>query len=387
MNLQLNIKKTLISAGLLSCVIAAQAQNPLPNFKSEFGKIKGEMPGCAVGIIHEGKLIHEQYYGMANIQYNVLNDAKTQFNMGSISKHITAAVIFRLEKDGVINTDDTLIKYYPEGPAWFDKIKLSHLIEHKSGLPDYVNDPVMATELFKAIGQTPEITQALIVGLPITHEQIIQAVLQELNKLPTLAYESGIHAAYSNTGYLFLGDIINVATGKNLKHWVNHYIFEPNKLENITVHDNSSAEIKWAATGYLRSPDRQSYSGLVETLLSFGDTGVITSLQDFTKWMTVLSQAKENDSIWNGFLVDYSESEAQNSLIGLYDNGLFIDTYKDNTIYTHRGQSLDIMTSTFWVSPEKNIGYVQMCNSEVSKVPSYYKIFKYVEEYLKLEKK
>ncbi|MCJ8312497.1 MAG: beta-lactamase family protein [Pseudomonadales bacterium] len=394
MNFQLqNIKKysllknTLISFGLLSCILAAQAQNQLPNFKNEFGKIKGEVPGCAIGIIHDGQLIHEQYYGMANIQYQVLNDEKTQFNMGSVSKHITAAVLFRLEKDGLINKNDKLIKYYPQGPKWFEKITLSHLIQHKSGLPDYVNDPTMAPKFFLSIAQQPEITNALIVGLPVTHEQIVQAVLQELNNLSSLAYEPGIHTIYSNTGYLFLGDIVNVATGKNLRHWANHYIFEPNKLENITVHNNSSAELKWAATGYMRLPSTKGYSSLVETLVSFGDTGVITSLQDFTKWMTVLSQANDSDSVWNGFLIEYSESKAKNSLMGLYDNGLSINTYKNNTIYSHNGQSLDSMTSNFWIAPEKKIGYVQMCNTIVSKVPSKYKIFKYVDEYLKLQEK
>ena len=134
------IKNTLISIGLVSCIFSAQAQekNKLPNFNAQFGTIKGEIPGCAVGIIHDGSLIYEQYFGMANIQYQVLNNEKTQFNIGSISKHITAAVIFRLEKDGLINRDDQLIKYYPQGPKWFEKITLSHLIQHKSGLPDYI---------------------------------------------------------------------------------------------------------------------------------------------------------------------------------------------------------------------------------------------------------
>ena len=89
------------------------------------------------------------------------------------------------------------------------------------------------------------------------------------------------------------------------------------------------------------------------------------------------------------FLIEYSNIKFKNSnsYLGLYDNGLFIDTYKENTIYSHKGQSLDVMTSDFWVSPEKNIGYVQMCNYAVASVPSKYKIFKYVEEYLKLQDK
>ncbi|MCJ8314236.1 MAG: beta-lactamase family protein [Saccharospirillaceae bacterium] len=393
MNFQLqNIKKysllknTLISFGLLSCILGAQAQNQLPNFKNEFGKIKGEVPGCAVGIIHDGQLIHEQYYGMANIQYQVLNDEKTQFNMGSVSKHITAAVLFRLEKDGLINRNDKLIKYYPQGPKWFEKITLSHLIQHKSGLPDYYDDPAISTVLMQSMAQTPEAISALIVGLPITHDLIAQAVLQVLNNLSAPDFEPGTNASYSNTGYLFLGDIVNVATGKNLRHWANHYIFEPNKLENITVHDDSSADLKWAATGYKRV-STDSYSSLVETIVSVGDTGVITSLQDFTKWMTVLSQANDNNSVWNGFLIEYSESKAEKSSLGLYDNGLVIDTYKNNIIYSHDGQSLDNMTSDFWIAPEQKIGYVQMCNTAINKVPSKYKIFKYVDEYLKLQEK
>jgi len=53
-----------------------------------------DSPGCALGIIKDGKLIYAHGYGMANLDYNVPLSSKSVFDLESISKQFTAMGIF-----------------------------------------------------------------------------------------------------------------------------------------------------------------------------------------------------------------------------------------------------------------------------------------------------
>ncbi|WP_394134450.1 serine hydrolase [Aliivibrio fischeri] len=59
-----------------------------------------ETPGCGVGIVQSDKLIEQLYVGQSNIRYQVPIDNKTVFDIGSVSKHMTAYIIMALESEG-----------------------------------------------------------------------------------------------------------------------------------------------------------------------------------------------------------------------------------------------------------------------------------------------
>ena len=110
------------------------------NVSDDFSELNSQTPGCAVGVVKKGELVYERYFGQANLRYQVPIDKKTVFNLGSITKHFTAVLALQLEVKGQLSLNDSLKKYYPQGPRWFENIKLHHLINHQSGLPDYLND-------------------------------------------------------------------------------------------------------------------------------------------------------------------------------------------------------------------------------------------------------
>ena len=110
------------------------------NVFDDFSGLNSQTPGCAIGVVKKDKLVYEQYFGQANLRYQVQIDKKTVFNLGSITKHFTAALALQLEVKGQLSLNDSLKKYYPQGPSWFEDVKLHHLINHQSGLPDYLNN-------------------------------------------------------------------------------------------------------------------------------------------------------------------------------------------------------------------------------------------------------
>ena len=97
---------------------------------------KPDSPGCALGIVKDGRLIYKRGYGMANLDHNIPISTKSVFLMASISKQFTAMSILLLARQGKLSLDDDIQKYLPEIPQYQTPIKIRHLIHHTSGIRD-----------------------------------------------------------------------------------------------------------------------------------------------------------------------------------------------------------------------------------------------------------
>src|SRR5206468_7438012 len=80
----------------------------------------------------------EKGYGLANIEENVRITPQSVFDIGSTSKQFAAASILLLEKQGKLSINDDIRKYLPEIPDYGHKISILHLLNHTSGLRDYL---------------------------------------------------------------------------------------------------------------------------------------------------------------------------------------------------------------------------------------------------------
>src|SRR5437660_856849 len=95
-------------------------------------------PGCALGVYRDGKIIYAKGYGLANVEENVAITPQSVFDIGSTSKQFTAASILLLEKQGKLSINDDIRKYIPELPDFRQKVTILHLLNHTSGLRDYL---------------------------------------------------------------------------------------------------------------------------------------------------------------------------------------------------------------------------------------------------------
>ena len=98
---------------------------------------KNDMPGGAVGVVKDGRLVYKRGFGMANLDYDIPNTSSTLFNLASMSKQFTAMSIALLAQQGKLSLDDDIRKYVPELPKFDDAITLRHLSHHTSGIRDY----------------------------------------------------------------------------------------------------------------------------------------------------------------------------------------------------------------------------------------------------------
>ena len=99
---------------------------------------KAGSPGCALGVYRDGKMVYSKGYGLANLEQNVPITPQSVFDIGSTSKQFTAASILLLEKQGKLSINDDVRKYIPELPEYGQKVTILHLLNHTSGLRDYL---------------------------------------------------------------------------------------------------------------------------------------------------------------------------------------------------------------------------------------------------------
>jgi CubicO group peptidase (beta-lactamase class C family) len=84
--------------------------------------------GLSIGIVKNGKVIKAMGYGLANIELNVLASEKTVYKIASISKHLVATGIMKLEQDGKLKVSDPITKFINGAPSSWSSITIRHLL-------------------------------------------------------------------------------------------------------------------------------------------------------------------------------------------------------------------------------------------------------------------
>jgi CubicO group peptidase (beta-lactamase class C family) len=69
-----------------------------------------DSPGCALGVVRDGKFVYQRGYGMANLDYDIPNAPQLVYYVGSDSKQFTAAAIGLLALQGKLSIDDDIRK-------------------------------------------------------------------------------------------------------------------------------------------------------------------------------------------------------------------------------------------------------------------------------------
>ena len=62
-------------------------------------------PGCALAVVNEGRIVYQHGYGMANLELGVAITPQSVFDIGSVSKEITAMAMLLLVEDGKVSEE------------------------------------------------------------------------------------------------------------------------------------------------------------------------------------------------------------------------------------------------------------------------------------------
>ena len=277
---------------------------------------KSGSPGCALAVARGGKIIYEKGYGRANIEDDVEITPRTVFDIGSTSKQFTAASILLLEKQGKLSVQDDIRKYLPEIPDYGHQITILHLLNHTSGLRDYL-------ALFELAGMN------------------IDSVTTDQDALAVLARQKGLNFApgsdwlYSNSGFFLLSVIVKRASGKTLREFATENIFEPLQMKQTVFRDEHTLLVPNRALAYDPKDAGAGYTLDVSYFEQTGDGAVHTSVEDLLKWdenfysgkvggKQFLDEIQEPGKLKNGKTLDYAK-------------GLFVGKYRGLRFVDHGG--------------------------------------------------
>jgi CubicO group peptidase (beta-lactamase class C family) len=225
---------------------------------------KPDSPGCALAIIQNSEIIYQRGYGMANLEYDIPIASNSVFDIGSNSKQFTAMCIVLLARQNLLTLDDELQKYIPEIPIYSHPITIRHLINHTSGLRDYLALMDFAGMIYE--NDYPD-------------EEIIDLIARQ----QSLNFQAGSEQLYSNTGYFLLAEIVKRVSGKSLSVFAQEYIFAPLGMKNTHFHDDFRQIVKNRADGY--APKEAGGFQIDMSLLdSCGDGQLYTTIEDLLLW-------------------------------------------------------------------------------------------------------
>jgi CubicO group peptidase (beta-lactamase class C family) len=222
-------------------------------------------PGCAVGVIVDGRFIYKKFYGMANLDYDIPITSNSKFYIASTSKQFTATCILMLYIDGKIDLEDEVQQYIPELPNYHKPITIRHLLHHTGGLRDYYSLLIHSgfDERLESYMNNSEAVRLI-------------CKQKELDFIP------GEKESYSNSGYILLAEIVNRVSGKSLKDFASVKIFEPLGMENTFFNNDCHQIINNKVISYKVEDEKSKcYNSNLEII---GDGGIITTLNDLLKW-------------------------------------------------------------------------------------------------------
>jgi len=214
--------------------------------------------GCVL-IAEKEDIILEKAYGYSDIENQIPNNLKTKFHLASVTKLITIAAITSLQDKGLLKYTDPISKYIPDYPKG-DKITIEHLITHKSGIVDFINE-----RPYKFKKQKIELL-SLIEGFKYL----------PLNFIP------GEEERYSNSNFTLLAFIIEQVSNRSYADFIDENLFKPFNMINSKVEMDSIPQN--IATGYKKKNGQYIKGDYMHLSQFIGGGNISSNLKDMYKW-------------------------------------------------------------------------------------------------------
>lgn len=188
------------------------------------------VPGAAVGVVKDGRLVFAHGYGYAERETEELTQPDALFRIASLSKAITAVAVLKLVEDGVLSLSDRpfeiLSDLEPPAGATVDprlaQIRVSQLLYHSGGWDRDVSfDPMFRPGIA---------AQAVGAPAPASAEAVIRYMLGQ-----PLDFDPGSRYAYSNFGYAVLGRVIERVTGQSYEAYVQSAVLQPAGIQRMRL--------------------------------------------------------------------------------------------------------------------------------------------------------
>jgi len=353
------LKTKLLLAGLLLFGTSLQAQvltSKQIDSVTEKTLTTFNVPGIAVAVIKDGKILHAKGYGVRSIKTNLKVDENTLFGVASNTKAMTAAALGMLVDEKRMTWDTKVIDIIPEfkmyDPFVTNEFTVRDLLTHRSGLGLGAGDLMIWPD-----------------SSTVDKKQLIHNLryLKPVSSFRT-KYD------YDNLLYIVAGECVSRLSGITYDDFIETRIFKPLGMT------------KTAASWY-RLKDKSNvidghapYEGkLLPVGLSFGEIanaagGVYSNVTDMSKWITAminggkygdqlekrLFSAEVAKELWTPQTIINNGNPTSFSSYGL---GWFLSSVNGNFQATHTGGLSGIVTQVT-ILPDLKLGIIVLTNQQ-----------------------
>ena len=260
----------------------------------------------------KGQVVYERYFGMANRETGLKLLPNSSVQLASISKTFTGTAVLYLHQHKFLDINERVQEYIPDFP--YNNITVKMLLNHRSGLPDYLK----WVPRFRKDQKTP-INNPTVISMFARYK-------------PALEFKPDTRFKYSNSNYEVLASVIEAVTELRYPDFMRKFIFEPLGMKNTFVYEAEKGLPATATISY-------KYNWVREPVMFAdgvdGDKGIYSTVRDMYRW----DQSFYNNTLLNKetLAMAYSPYSFEKAGHKNYGLGWRMINKPDNKVIYHNG--------------------------------------------------
>ena len=283
----------------------------------------------SVAIAQGDKLIYSKSVGFTDVEQDLKASESSKYRIGSITKTFTAVLTLKAVEEGMLSLSQTIDKYFPPiGNA--HKITIEHLLRHRSGLHNHVDELVNSNRH----------TQ------PITEKEMIEVIIKGGND-----FEPDSRMAYSNPNYILLTYILEKIYEKPFSKILEEKIINPIGLKN-TYMDGKINTSNNETNSYIFLNNSWKLAPELDVSQALGAGAIISTPTDLVKFSYAL---------FSGKLISENSLTKMQTIKDHYGMGIIQIPFYDKTGFGHTG-GIDGFRSVFAYFPTGEISFAYTSN-------------------------
>lgn len=315
------------------------------------------IPGMAIGIIKDGKILLQKGYGYRNIETREPITDESLFHMASVSKTFVATAIVQLHEEGKIDIFRPVVDYIPyfkSKDERYKQITIQHMLSHTSGIT-YVDDALW--------GKGPHDDGAL------------EYYVRSLSELE-LMWDPANKFYYNNTVYEVLGHLIAKVSGMTFEDYIKKNILEPLEMKESTFLKKEVNKTLATSPHIMTSNSEENI--VVSNIYPYNrmhapSSTLHSSVQEMCNFgMAYLKKGKfKNNRIYTEESYDLMFTPQvdfiHNNLETQMGLTWFMNDYKGFRVFSHSGSDTGFNSKIAFI-PDVNSFVVYTCNCDFSNV-------------------
>ncbi len=204
---------------------------------------RDRLPAVSVCVVDRDGVVYADGFGSRDLAGNRPATPDTLYGVGSVTKSVTALALAQLRDAGMLDFDDPVSTHLDVdlGGDDDDPVRLHHLLSHSSGLPSLGTSEALIGRRLRRATDT----------IALASRDDFRAHVEGAAARGERVGAPGERFAYSNEGYVLLGDVVEACTGRSYDRYVEEHVLDPLDLDRATFEDAAFAMDDDHATMYL----------------------------------------------------------------------------------------------------------------------------------------